>query len=289
MTQLHVGRGTSRGPLTVFPLWGEYGGPRAYSLNAAAATLTESQASPAIATLVAVNGGERQLLLLEGQLLEGGWQNRMLRRSVLVPARGSVELEVVCVEAGRWHGGARHRTSGRRASMRVRNIDGAALRAGEQGEVWRRVSEYEVRFGANATSSFAEHAERGARAVRELVEGLRPLPGQIGVLIGIAGQPVMLEAFDSPVTLQRQFASIIQAAGLDALGQEALRTPARRAIRFVDRVALVRATPVAPAGAGTTVRGASGYAAVTGLAWRRHLVHLTASNIRHALNTTRVA
>lgn len=169
--------------------------------------------------------------------------------------------------------------------MRVRNIDRSGPGAGEhQQEVWRRVSEYDVRYGANATSSFAEHADRAAVDVQELVKELRPLPGQIGVLIGIAGQPVMVEAFDSPTTLRQQFKSIIEAAGLDAFGQDPVRTPARRAIRFVDQLSLVSQQPLTPAGAGTTIGGASPYAAVTGLAWQRRLVHLKVTNPRHCLN-----
>ena len=45
----------------------------------------------------------------------------------------------------------------------------------------------------------------------------------------------ILETFDSPTTLRREFDAIISAAGLDALGVAPGRTPARRAIRFVDR------------------------------------------------------
>lgn len=289
MSRLHVGRGTTRGALTVFPIWGEYDAPRGYTLDAASLLLSEVPAGPCVNALMAVNGGERPVLLLEGQLLEGGWQNRMLARSVLVPPRASLDLEVACVEAGRWHGADRHRAGRRRASMRVRNVDHSAPGDAAQREVWRRIGEYDALFGDNHTSSLAEHADRAAGAVDELVDTLRPLPGQVGVVVGIAGQPVMLEAFDSPRTLRDQFASIVWAAGLDALGQQPVRTPARRAVRFVDRAALVHAVPAAPAGAGTTVAGRSAYAAVSGLAWRRHLVHLNVVNPRHPLNVARAA
>lgn len=87
--ELHVGRGTDRGALTVFPLWGAYAGPRGYSLKTSVATLAERPDGPTVGSLVATNPGDQPLLMLEGHVLEGGWQNRMLTRSVLVPARHS--------------------------------------------------------------------------------------------------------------------------------------------------------------------------------------------------------
>jgi hypothetical protein len=252
------------------------------------AVLSELDGAPAVRSLIVKNAGARPLLLLEGQLLEGGWQHRMLTRSVLVAAGESMSLDVACVEQGRWHGAARHTSTGRRASMRVRNVDpGGPQVVDHQSEVWRRVAEQDATYGANGTDSLVEHVDRARDGVRDLVEGMQPLPGQVGVLIGIAGQPVMAEVFDSPSTLRRQFRSIVEAAAFDAVGQEPVRTPARRAIRFVERLSSVRRQPVAPAGLGTTVSGASSYATVTGLAWQRRLVHLRASNSRHALNAVR--
>lgn len=285
MQQSHVGGGTTRGSLTVFPVWGEYAGPRGYSVDPEAAQLAERLDGPSVSSLVATNIGDRPVLMLEGQVLEGGWQNRLLGRSLLVAAGSQLDLEVVCVEAGRWGGGRDHIWNERRASLRVRG--GLDTGGDRQHEVWRRVAEYDARYGANETSSSAVHADRACHDVRRLVDGLRPLPGQADVVVGIAGQPVMAEVFDSPVTLAPQFRSIVKAAALDALGQEELATPSRRARRFVDRAGQVTCRPVAPAGLGTTVVGVDGYATVSSLAWRRRDVHLVASNPRHALNLVR--
>ena len=281
METLHVGIGTTSGALTVFPVWGEHVGTRGYSVDAKAAVVGE-QPWPAVSTLTATNSGARPLLMLEGQILEGGWQNRVVGRSVLVPARGSMDLDVLCVEAGRWSGGGGHRWDGQRASLRVRG----ALRTeqDQQGEVWRRVGEYETRYGANASASFTEHANRAVVDVDRMVSGFRPLPGQVGVVVGIAGQPVLAEVFDDPRTLASQFDSITRAAALDAVGQQEEATPSRRARRFVERLSRVERRAVAPAGVGTSLSGADPYADVAALTWRRRDVHLVATNPRHPLN-----
>lgn len=284
MRELHIGRGASAGALTVFPVWADAPASRGYGVDDAELVVSEMPDGPCVGCVLAKNRSDAPLLLLEGVLLEGGWQTRSLTRSVLLPAAGTLDVEVVCVEQGRWSGGATHRTAGRRASTRIRAAARRRTEEGAQGAVWRRVSEYDARFGESPTSSYADHADRGAADVRRLVAGMRLLPGQLGVVIGIGGQPFVAEVFDSPLTLRQQFSAIIEAAGMDALDQPIVPTPARRAIRLVDRAAGLSLRPIAAAGLGTTVTGSSEHASVDALAWRRRLVHTTVTNVRHPLN-----
>jgi hypothetical protein len=205
----------------------------------------------------------------------------MLTRSMLIGAGTEVPVEVVCVEAGRWGGERAHRAFNRRASTRVRS--GLRSDVDRQGEVWRRVAELDGHLGANATSSFTGHAERAEDRVRALTRGLRPFPGQVGVLIGLAGQPVAAEVFDSPATLGRQFASIVEAAALDALWLPPIATPGRRARRFVDRAGRVRLLRTGEAGVGATYVGRDQYADLATLRWRDREVHTVLTNPRHEL------
>lgn len=279
--KLHVGRGMTRGALTVFPMWSDYAGPHGYSGDLEKVTLSELQDGPSVGTLAATNNGTRPRLMLEGMLLEGGWQHRMLLHSVLVPGQRQVELPVACVEQGRWGGGRGQGTRARRASLRIR---GATRQHHDvQGEVWSRVAEYDDRFGSDTTQSFVGHIDRGEARARALVEGLKPLAGQAGVVIAISGQPVMLEVFDSPIILARQFESILSAAAMDALGQPEVETPSRRARRFVDRVAGVARGTATPTGLGKYESGEDAYASVSALHWHGRDVHLTATNPRHEL------
>ena len=71
MQKVHVGSGTTRGALGVFPVWGEVDIERDYSTAVAAAHVSE-KTTPEVTTLTVANTADRPLLLLEGQLLEGG-------------------------------------------------------------------------------------------------------------------------------------------------------------------------------------------------------------------------
>ena len=228
---LHVGQGTTVGAMTVFPVWNGGGGIRHYVTGTHHVSVTECDGGPSVPQLLATNAGNKDVLVLDGQLFEGGWQHRMATRSSVVPAGERVAIDVACVEQGRWHGTAGQTTRGRRASTFVRNgFDGAT---GGQHEVWRRVER--AGGSTSATGSFVDHIDRSETQMRRLFDELKPLPGQTGVLVGVAGQPLVLEDFDHPRTLGEQFAAIIQAAGLDALGQPEVPTPGRRARRLVER------------------------------------------------------
>lgn len=278
MHKVHVGSGTTRGALTLFPVWGEVHVEREY-ITAVADVI--EQTPPDVATLTVANTADRPLLLVEGQLLEGGWQNRMVAQSVIVAPNDTLAIGVVCVEAHRWSGQRRHTDSRRRAATRVQ----AALRASgdRQNEVWRRVAEYETRYGLNDTASFTEHADRAADDVTPLVRGLRPFPAQIGIVIAISGYPVSAELFDCPSTLTEQYESIVAAAAMDAVGRPDEVTPSRRVRRFVDRAMNVRLHRNAPAGGGSTFVGHSVDASISLLRWRGRDVHTRLLNPRHEL------
>src|SRR5262245_24583008 len=102
---LHVGQGTTFGSLTLFPVWSDRTatGRRWYGTDSTRLEVGEADSGPDVPRLVATNPGDRPVLVLDGQLFEGGWQHRMAVRSYVVEAGGRAELEVACVEQGRWH------------------------------------------------------------------------------------------------------------------------------------------------------------------------------------------
>jgi hypothetical protein len=54
-------------------------------------------------TLVLVNHSKRPLLLLAGEVVTGGKQDRIVAKDRIVPARGDpIDLSVFCIEPGRW-------------------------------------------------------------------------------------------------------------------------------------------------------------------------------------------
>lgn len=71
--QLHVGAGTSLGPLSIFPVWTSDPGSLGISTGThAKVAVTELASGAQVSRLTVTNNGPHPALLLEGELLEGG-------------------------------------------------------------------------------------------------------------------------------------------------------------------------------------------------------------------------
>ncbi|MGQ0467887.1 MAG: ARPP-1 family domain-containing protein, partial [Sporichthyaceae bacterium] len=159
---LHVGAGTYADGVTVFPVWTDAPGANGLATGPAVRVqVGERAGSPTVGELVLRAEGERPVLLLEGELLEGGMQHRTLVHDLLLmdPMFGHV-VPVACVEHGRWNGGDGHARRGRRAAVGVQ----ARLRTGEgrrQQAVWEQVAGYRE-LGHSPTDSLLDHLDREA-------------------------------------------------------------------------------------------------------------------------------
>jgi hypothetical protein len=296
MPNLHVGRGTHLGALSVFPIWAE--GPAANGLTGrtTGVLVAEREGSPVVGELVLTNTGAQAALLVAGEIFEGGWQHRVLNHDLLLMPGQSLVASVCCVEHGRWNGQGTHRRQARRASMMVRAAQTTTSGAGRQQQVWDRVSRYDRAFGASATASYVDHLDHHTTrapnldpnpdgAICDGIETIRAIAGQRGVLIGLGGQPAFLELFATPTHLRRALAPLLDAAALDAALLPAEPTPNRRARRFVGALtaALLSDHTGTDAGAGRALAARSHHHDIRALAWNDQLVHATVFNRRHTL------
>ena len=292
---LHVGQGAHHAGLTVFPVWVD--APRIGSLDWAPAALriTERAEGASVDTLEAESLAARPLVALEGDLLEGGWQNRMLARSMVLAPRERRALPALCIEQGRWGGAADHSAGGRRASLVVRYGDETAhdrlvselQRDDRQSRVWRRIDAIEQRLGRSETRSFTHQLDRQSIPMPRLIDGQR------GVMIGVGGRIMGLELFGSGSGLRSRYAGIVQSAAVDARLADPVATPAERARAFAralqgrrlhggeagERWFEVARDDDRIAATGLGVRVAGGAAGPTD----RGLLHLTALDRAHPL------
>ena len=102
---LRCGEPQRSGPLTLVPLF-HSGAAASYRLFAealAAGRVTvEEVGAGSVPELALVNRGGEAVLVIEGEVLSGLRQTRIVNASVLVPPRTRLNLPVSCVELGRW-------------------------------------------------------------------------------------------------------------------------------------------------------------------------------------------
>ncbi|SNS43088.1 hypothetical protein SAMN04488107_2520 [Geodermatophilus saharensis] len=273
-TRIHCGQVEARGALSIAPLFSDWPStPRGYLSGTSASVEVSELPTPRIDRLLVRNRGTRPALLVEGELMEGGAQHRVLTETLLVPPGQVVPVSSRCVEARRWHTDlSAHRRRARRAPLAVQ---AATRRDDAQGEVWAQVSRYDAVAGPSATESLPERLDRVEAATRDLTAGLRPLAGQRGVIIGIGGRPAALHLYDSRTTLLDSWDALLQAAALDAVGTPPVRMPAARARALAERVERTPLREVPTPGLGRRLEGGSRVRVDT-LHWNGRTVALTA-------------
>lgn len=303
---ISIGRPKTVGPVTLYPLY--WHGPTAlpYVTLAeaiAAGTVTVEEAPSAnVPTLLVSNTGTLPVLITDGEILEGGWQNRTVTVPVLVEP-GEIAVPVACVEAGRWGGGrqARFGKSVQRLPRRIRRTVTRTVEATpdgrryvDQSAVWSGVaSALEDRHVASDTRSLLDvsacisldapldqqslppNIVAVDRAVRVL-RALRPLPLQTGLVVAIGGRCVSAEVFDRPETLAGYWDEILAAIALDVPARVDGRRPSiAAALRFVRRVLKADVERAPGVGLGTEYRFTSDRIAAQALAVEDRLVCLS--------------
>ena len=215
--------------------------------------------------LVLVNNSKRPLLLLAGEIVTGGKQDRVIGKDRIVPAESDpVDLSVFCVEPGRWtaaegkynFGTARGDTAALFAAPAVRS---KAMVAKDQQQVWDEVrksqhamAESVVVNGAaaqvNSTSSYARVmgnkevakqvdsvAEPMQRNYESVIRQLRD-KNAVGVVVAVNGEVVWADLFASTQLLQKYWPKLVRSYATEAVVTRAKAAEAstRQAQKFLD-------------------------------------------------------
>ena len=91
--------------------------------------------------LVLVNNSKRPLILLAGEIVTGGKQDRVIGKDRIVPADSDpIDLDVFCVEPGRWVGHSEKFEFGSiNGAMAAPSVRGRAMSEKDQQKVWAEV------------------------------------------------------------------------------------------------------------------------------------------------------
>ena len=208
--------------------------------------------------LVLVNNSERPLILLAGEIVTGGKQDRVIGKGRIVPAHSDpLDLSVFCVEPGRWTA-----TSAKFNALEVQmaqpSVRARAMAARDQQQVWVEVNKSasamakavpEAAAGdLRGTSSYArvmsnEEVKRQVDAVAAPVtrsyEGvIRKLRDQnaVGVVVAVNGQIVWADIFAGPGLLEKYWPKLVRSYAAEALTARAraARASVRDAQEFLD-------------------------------------------------------
>ncbi len=197
------------------------------------------QDSAEVNRLVLVNHSSRPLLLLAGEIVTGGKQDRVVGKDRIIPPNSDpVDLSVFCVEPGRW--AEKTATFGAlEAQMAQPSVRAKAMGDKDQGKVWEEVRKSNKEMIANAPAS--ERAALGGmssyagvadnREVKRQVDEvagalltshdkvLRQLRAQnaVGVVVAVNGRIIWADVFASSALLEKYWAKLVRSYAAEAL------------------------------------------------------------------------
>jgi hypothetical protein len=218
--------------------------------------VAQNYGGPSVNQLVLINRSKRPLLLLAGELVSGGKQDRVIGKDRIVPVGAEpLPLNVFCVEHGRWSAGSQFTAAKTIVHPSVRE---QAAMAQKQSDVWASVT-----GGSSAPRPAAAPPPRVTReALSEAVEVEAPtqsyakiygsqrvavsvdamvdevhrrfrkettgLKGErvVGVVIAYGGEVAWSDIFASDELFQQYWTKLLRSYAVEAVARPTLREKA---------------------------------------------------------------
>src|SRR5438034_7311366 len=189
--------------------------------------------------LVLVNNSKRPLILLAGEIVTGGKQDRVIGKDRLVPAESDpIDLSVFCVEPGRWTG-ASAKFDSYNGAMAQPAVRGKAMAEKDQSQVWAEVGKTKESLSRMAsppaataigrTTSYARvmHNKEVKQQVDSVAEPIqhnyqsliKQLRNQnaVGVVVAVSGQIVWADVFASTNLLEKYWPKLVRSYASEAV------------------------------------------------------------------------
>ncbi len=168
-------------------------------------TVAELAGGGSVNTLMVTNKSLKPLLILGGEVVLGGQQDRILGQDTIIPSHEQMRVQVFCVEHGRWSGNRQFDAAQGMADTKIRVR--AKYRA-DQSQVWAEVAKKNSMHGAApSTGTYRNLAtgDEGRKALdpyRAAVGGALGKLGErdkvVGVVAAINGRVTSVELFAKP-------------------------------------------------------------------------------------------
>jgi hypothetical protein len=186
-------------------------------------------------SLVLVNNSKHPLMLLAGEIVTGGKQDRVVGKDRVIPAESDpVDLGVFCVEPGRWTEESDH-FSTMKSQMAQPSVRSKAMVAQDQRQVWDSVAVANaaaapgVAGGLAGRTSYAKtfDDEKVQQAIAEQVAPveesysslMRQLRDQhaVGVEVAVGGKLIWADLFASTALLNKYWPKLVRSYAAEAI------------------------------------------------------------------------
>jgi hypothetical protein len=249
-----------------------------------------------VGEIMVAHCGKRKLLIIDGEQVIGAKQDRVFNASFLIDPGTTVHIPVSCVERGRWHARGSHKfSSGRTTSssrMRARKLTDvvSTLRShgtyeGSQQNVWHSVDMHLDACGvASQTSAFSDAFRSRALEIDRQIDTLKPVDGQVGVMVLQGKKFVSMDLFGSPALYSRGYIKVLRGALSEIFVQEdekpsSKSNPRTTARSVLKKLAVLEIAANKAPGSGETISGKDGKLVLSSICDGGNVYHVFAAAV----------
>ncbi len=188
--------------------------------RASGALTVVERAQAAVPELIAENRGKAYVLLLAGEILIGGKQNRVLREDLLLPpSSGPRNIAVYCVEQGRWNEGRKDFES--KSSVVQPSVRAQVIGKAEQSRIWSGVAAASRELRASSPTGSYQAVYDKPEVKAHLDGATRSLDARValtavGAAVFVGPSLAGVDCFQSPGLFAREWPKLLRAYALDA-------------------------------------------------------------------------
>ena len=149
-------------------------------------------------TVIVKNHSVTPLILIDGEEIIGGDQNRIVNSTILIDAESEMKIPVSCSEKHRWAFKSEFKQSDYIANYKTRRAKEYASRVSSsfQDVIWSSIDSLEMEQDfASPTSAMDGSYENIKAAHNQIIKQFKIIDGQTGVLIMVDGQFTGFELF----------------------------------------------------------------------------------------------
>ncbi len=149
-------------------------------------------------TIIVENKSVVPLLLIDGEEIVGGDQNRIIDATILIAPQSEKKIPVDCTEHGRWGYKSEFKQSAHIANYRTRLAKHHAYRNNDsvQQAVWDSINDLEMsRSFSSPTQAMSESYENAKADLNEFLDAFNIVDGQSGIAVLVDGEIKGFEVF----------------------------------------------------------------------------------------------
>ncbi len=255
--------------------------------------VNEVSAAGSVNTVLVLNESDAFVFMMDGDILAGAKQNRVVNTSILLAPRSRTEVPVSCVERGRWRNTspsfkgtdytAPSYLRASKASQVSRNLKSRNEFASDQGTIWSGVASYQASFRvASPTSNLSDIFDGKSVDFDRLVDRFSPDGGANGLAVFLGKRLAGIDMFNRKDVYAAYFPKLLRAAAFEASASaKTLTVPAEpearyRTLDLLDQFGAAQFTEKPGVGIGIDRRAEAAKVAGFELTYEGHTIHLAA-------------